>query len=71
MCPNRASFSINHGEDFLEETKNFKGMALAIHHGVEPDPRAALDSEGDQKGRLSDSVIHNMMEPQHAHRVCT
>ena len=53
------------------QAKNLKGEALTIQHGVEPDPRSALDSEGDQKGLPGNSIIHDMMEPEHAQWIRT
>ena len=44
-------------------------MSLSAGHGVEPNPRAALDSVGDQDGTATNEVVHDVMEPHLTHRI--
>jgi hypothetical protein len=66
VIPDGASLSIKHREHAVFEAEYFKGVPLAVDHGVEPDPRIAENSVCDQHGPAVDIVICDVMEPHHA-----
>ena len=69
VCPHGLGLSVNHGENVPQQPEDLEGEGLAVYHGVEPDPRAALDSEGDEYWPAGDGVVDDVVEPEHAGRV--
>ena len=66
MGPYAAGLPVYHNQDRLLQPKDLERKRSALNHGVEPDPRAALDSIGDQQGPTSNVVVDNVMIGEHS-----
>ena len=70
VIPNRAGLAIDHGQHVIQQAEHFEREETATYEGIEPDPRAALDSIGNEEWSATYGVVDNMMISQHLNGVC-
>ena len=69
MSPHTPGLPVTHDQDALSQAEHLEGVGLTFNHGVEPDPRAAEYSEGNQNGPTANSVVHYVVVGHHADRI--
>ena len=65
MLPHCAGLPVDHGEDVLEETEDLEGERRTVNQGVEPDPRATLDSVCDEDWSPGNRVVDDVVVIDH------